>query len=257
MLKRPWGGILLGIVGILLIVSIPAAMLGFIPFIRWATGHPSDTRLLTRFQQHRVELNRLIKMFETDTEFGRVGEDSHFGPMTHRRSAFPLTHPGVSPSLCVRRCPCLHRRLQPRRVRERDAREEPDLDTRLERGPIDRWLVKRIFVLQVASVRSRLRPRSRVAERGAEMPDLDSIHRGSVVPLLRRHKLIVVRSRHEPFAGSRGLLDCIGERSSCGRATVPLHRSAACRRADVFNALRRDRLRDELGQGLPDPLRGP
>ena len=75
MLKRPWGGILLGIVGILLIVSIPAAMLGFIPFIRWATGHPSDTRLLTRFQKHRVELERLIKMFETDTELGRVGED--------------------------------------------------------------------------------------------------------------------------------------------------------------------------------------
>src|SRR3954470_3738367 len=75
MVKRPWGGILLVIGGALLVLAIPAAMFGFIPFVRWAAGHPSDAELLRRFHEHRAELDQLIKMFETDKDLGRVGEN--------------------------------------------------------------------------------------------------------------------------------------------------------------------------------------
>src|SRR3954470_10990807 len=75
MLRRPWGGVLIAIGGLLLVVFIPAALLGFIPFLRGAASHPSDAQLLRSFQRHRVELDQLIGMFEADENLGRVGED--------------------------------------------------------------------------------------------------------------------------------------------------------------------------------------
>jgi hypothetical protein len=68
--KRPWGGILLVISGLLLIILIPTAMVGWPILFR----EPSDDQLLKRLQRYRVEFDQLVQMLGEDPQVGTIGE---------------------------------------------------------------------------------------------------------------------------------------------------------------------------------------
>ena len=74
-MKRPWGGAVLVVVGVLFFVLLPG-LLFFGPKLAFRIGgHPTDRQLIKRFREHRAELDQLVEMFQTDAKLGRVGEN--------------------------------------------------------------------------------------------------------------------------------------------------------------------------------------